>query len=186
MQQRNRRGPIAQQRWRCFGRRARILRFLGRSGGGGGGARPPWRSGRRGHGHLRGRSGSLVLGRCFSVLLVLESVLDDLGLGAIDGALNPLDVLVILVGCQDCLQLRLQGVRLHLGICIYHCAFGCDYVLTSSNQHHFVQSFSAHDNTKENSSPELKNNPYWIVGLTELHKKSIKNRMRGRKKSYNH
>ncbi len=36
----------------------------------------------------------LVLGRCSCVLLVLESTLDDLGLAS--GALNPLDVLVIL------------------------------------------------------------------------------------------
>ncbi len=28
-------------------------------------------------------------------------------------------------------------------------------------------SYSVHDNTKENSSPELKNTPNWIVGLTE-------------------
>ncbi len=39
-------------------------------------------------------------------LLVFESELHDLFLGATAGALNPLDVLVILVGCQDCLQLR--------------------------------------------------------------------------------
>ena len=39
-----------------------------------------------------------------------------LGLGATAGALNPLDVLVI--GCQDCLQLRLEGVSLHFGIYI--------------------------------------------------------------------
>ncbi len=38
--------------------------------------------------------------------LVLELALDDLGLGATAGALNPLDVLVMLVGCQDYLQLR--------------------------------------------------------------------------------
>jgi hypothetical protein len=120
MRQRDRREPIAQQRWRCYGRRSRILRFLGRSGGGGGGARPPWRSGGRGRCRLRGRSGGLVLGRCSSVLLVLESALDDLGLGATAGALNPLDVLVILVGCQDRLQPRLAGVSLHLGLYIYH------------------------------------------------------------------
>jgi hypothetical protein len=53
-------------------------------------------------------------------------------------------------------------------------ALGCDYILTSSNQHHFVISFSAHDNANENSSPELKNSPNWIVGLTELQEKSIK------------
>ncbi len=44
--------------------------------------------------------------RMFSIHLVLELPLDDLGLGSTAGALNPLDVLVILVGCQDCLQLR--------------------------------------------------------------------------------
>jgi hypothetical protein len=51
---------------------------------------------------------------------------------------------------------------------------GCDFILTSSNQHHFERFYSAHDNTNENSSPELKNTPNWIVGLTELHEKSIK------------
>jgi hypothetical protein len=61
-------------------------------------------------------------------------------------------------------------------------ALGCDYILTSSNQHHFVRSFSAHDSAKENSSPELKNSPNWIVGLTELHEKSIKNQIRGMNK----
>jgi hypothetical protein len=35
-------------------------------------------------------------------------------------ALNPLDVLVI--GGQDCLQLQVEGVRLHFGIYIYHCS----------------------------------------------------------------
>ena len=38
--------------------------------------------------------------------------------GATAGALNPLYVLV--KGCQDGLQLRLEGVRLHFGIYIYH------------------------------------------------------------------
>jgi hypothetical protein len=61
-------------------------------------------------------------------------------------------------------------------------ALGCDYILTSSNQHHFVRSYSAHDNTNENSLPELKNTPNWIVGLTELHEKFIKNQMRGMNK----
>ena len=56
--------------------------------------------------------------RTFGILLVLELALDDLGLGATACALNPLDVLVILIGCHDCL--RLEGVRLHLGIYIYH------------------------------------------------------------------
>ena len=60
------------------------------------------------------------LRRCSGVLLVLESALEDLGRGATAGALNPLDVLVN--GCQDRngLQLRLEGVRLHFGIYIYH------------------------------------------------------------------
>jgi hypothetical protein len=52
-------------------------------------------------------------------------------------------------------------------------ALESDYIFTSSNQHHFVRSFSAHDNANENSSPELKNIPNCIVGLTELHEKSI-------------
>jgi hypothetical protein len=58
-------------------------------------------------------------------------------------------------------------------------ALGCDCILMSSNQHHFVRSFSAHDNT---NSPELKNSPNWIVGLTELHEKSIKNQSREKRK----
>ena len=58
------------------------------------------------------------LRHCSGVLLVLKSVLKDLGLGASAGALNPLDVLV--KGCQDGLQLQLEGVRLHFGIYIYH------------------------------------------------------------------
>ena len=49
--------------------------------------------------------------RTFGILLVLELALDDLGLGATAGALNPLDVLVILVGCQDCLQLRVCDLK---------------------------------------------------------------------------
>jgi hypothetical protein len=61
-------------------------------------------------------------------------------------------------------------------------ALGCDYILTSSNQHHFVRSFSAHDNTNETSSYELKNTPNWIVDLTEMHEKSIKNQIRGMNK----
>jgi hypothetical protein len=51
--------------------------------------------------------------------------------------------------------------------------------------HCVCRSFGAHDKANENSSPELKNIPNWIVGLTELHEKSIKNRMRGGNKSYN-
>jgi hypothetical protein len=61
-------------------------------------------------------------------------------------------------------------------------ALGCDHILTSSNQHHFVRSFSGHDNANENSLPGLKNSPYWIVGLTELHEKSFKNQIRGMNK----
>ncbi len=61
-------------------------------------------------------------------------------------------------------------------------ALGYDYILTSYIQHHFVKSYSAHYNTNENNSPELKNTPYWIVGLTELHEKSIKNQKRGMNK----
>ncbi len=56
----------------------------------------------------------LVLVHCSRVLLVFKLVLDDLGLGATAGALNPLDVLVI--GCQDCLHLLLEGVRFHFVI----------------------------------------------------------------------
>ncbi len=60
----------------------------GRGGGGGGGA--------------GGGVSGVGVRRKFGILLVLELALDDLGLGATAGALNPLDVLVILVGCQDC------------------------------------------------------------------------------------
>ncbi len=52
------------------------------------------------------------------VLLVLESALDYPGLVATACTLNPLDVLVI--GGQDGLQLQLEGVRLHIGVCMYH------------------------------------------------------------------
>jgi hypothetical protein len=61
-------------------------------------------------------------------------------------------------------------------------ALGCDFILTSCIQHHLVRSFNAHDNANENSSPELKNSPNWIVGFTELHEKSIKNQMKGMNK----
>ncbi len=53
---------------------------------------------------------SVGVRRTFSILLVLELALDDLGLGAT-----------------------------------------ADYILTSSNQHHFVSSYSTHHNTNENS-----------------------------------
>jgi hypothetical protein len=80
--------PRAGDLWRLLpagcGSCARVLR-----GGGGGGG---------------GVSG-IGVRRTLGILLVLELALDNLGLGATAGALNPLDVLVILVGCQDCLQL---------------------------------------------------------------------------------
>ncbi len=85
--------------------------------------RPPrlrWRRAREDH--CAGTGGGV---RCISalvagvVLLVLESELDYPGLVATAGALNPSDVLVI--GGQDSLQLQLKGVRLHFGVCIYHC-----------------------------------------------------------------
>jgi hypothetical protein len=88
--------------------------------GGAAAQQPLPRRGRRCGGAARVLNAGLVLGRCSSVLVVLESALDDLGLGATADALNHLDVLVILVGCQDCLQLRLEGVRLHFGKYIYH------------------------------------------------------------------
>ncbi len=44
--------------------------------------------------------------------MVLKLALDDLGLGAAAGSLNPVDVLII--GGQDGLHLLLEGVRLHL------------------------------------------------------------------------
>jgi hypothetical protein len=64
-----------------------------RRGGGGGGG---------GGGGISG----VGVRRTFGIHLALELVLDYLGFGATAGALNPLDGLVILVGCQDCLQLR--------------------------------------------------------------------------------
>ncbi len=64
-----------------------------RRGGGGGGV---------GSGGISG----VGMRRTFGIHLVLKLALDDLRLGATAGALNPLDVLVILVGCQDYLQLR--------------------------------------------------------------------------------
>ncbi len=51
-----------------------------------------WRCG----GAARVLDACLVLWRCSSVLLVPESAFDDLSLGATAGALNPLNVLVIL------------------------------------------------------------------------------------------
>ena len=50
--------------------------------------------GQRGSGAARVVDASLVLGRCSSVLLVLELALDHLGLGTTAGALNSLDVLI--------------------------------------------------------------------------------------------
>ena len=59
----------------------------------------------------------------FGILLVLELALDDLGLGATAGALNPLDVLVILVGGQDCLQLRVCYLKESGFIWVYTSTF---------------------------------------------------------------
>ncbi len=54
------------------------------------------------------------------ILLVFKLALDDLGLGATAGALNPHDV--ILIGGQDGLQLLCEGVRLHFGVYSHHSA----------------------------------------------------------------
>jgi hypothetical protein len=64
-------------------------------------------------------------------------------------------------------------------------AFRCEYIFQpikySPEVHHCVcRSF---DKANENSSPELKNK--WIVGLTGLSGKSIKDRMKGGNISYN-
>ncbi len=66
----------------------------------------------------------IVVGPCCGVV---ESALDDLGLAATASA-SYLDVLVI--GCQDGSQLRLEGVSLHFGICIQHRAlvFKCQCI----------------------------------------------------------
>ncbi len=48
-------------------------------------------------------SGSVLVWCCSGTYLVLKIALDDLGLGATAGALNPIDVHVI--GSQDGLQL---------------------------------------------------------------------------------
>jgi hypothetical protein len=48
-------------------------------------------------------------------------------------------------------------------------ALECDYIFASSNQHAFVRSYNAHDNTNENSSPELGNcGVKLIYGLAEI------------------
>ena len=60
----------------------------------------------RGGGGSCGSVNGVGVRRKFCILLVLELALDNFGLGATAGALNPLDILVILVGCQDFLQLR--------------------------------------------------------------------------------
>jgi hypothetical protein len=51
---------------------------------------------------------------------IFELALDYLGFGATAGALNPHDILVI--GCQDGLQLLREGVRLHFGVYLHHSA----------------------------------------------------------------
>ncbi len=84
--------------------------------GGGGGVR------RGGAGAWAGAGVGVSVGTRVAgvVFLVLESALDDLALVATAGSLNALDVLVI--RGQDGLQLLLEGVRLHFGVCIDHCA----------------------------------------------------------------
>jgi len=67
---------------------------LARSSPPAGGAARCRACGRRGSGAARVVDASLVLGRCSSVLLVLELALDHLGLGTTAGALNSLDVLI--------------------------------------------------------------------------------------------
>jgi hypothetical protein len=52
--------------------------------------------------------GVVLVLRCSGILLVLKLALDYFGLGAATGVLNPIDVLI--VGCQDGLQLQLEGI----------------------------------------------------------------------------
>ncbi len=52
-------------------------------------------------GTVRLDDAAVVVGPWCGARLVVESALDDLGLVATAGARYPLDVLVILVGCQD-------------------------------------------------------------------------------------
>jgi hypothetical protein len=42
-----------------------------------------------------------------------------------------------------------------------------------------------HDNSNESNPPELKNTAKWIVAVSKMQEKSIKNQMRGGNKSYN-
>jgi hypothetical protein len=85
--------------------------------------------------------------------LVLELALDDLGLVATAGSLNPHWHDVLVIGGQDSLQLQRERVRLPFGVNIHHralvvkcsCihavvkidsimrAFGCDYILLSES-----------------------------------------------------
>ena len=83
-----------------------------RRGGGGGGVGV-------GGGGGGGRVGGVGVWRKSGIILVLELALDHLGLVATAGAHNRLDILVI--GCQDVLKLRLEGVRLHFGVYFHHC-----------------------------------------------------------------
>ena len=98
-------------------------------------------------------SASAASASCAS-LLVLELALDDLGLVATAGSLNPHWHDVLVIGGQDSLQLRRERVRLQFGVNIHRCAlvvkcscihavvkidsimraFGCDYILLSSKQ----------------------------------------------------
>ncbi len=72
-------------------------------------------------------SAAAVLSLASSSSPVLELALDHLGLGATAGSHNPLDILVI--GCQDCLQLLCEGVRLHFGVYFHQCALVARLVL---------------------------------------------------------
>ena len=100
--------------------RSNIIRAGGGSSGlpaGGGGSRPiaiVLRGGSaagRGGGGLRCRClvAGVLVRRCSGIILVLESALDDLGLGATAGAVNSHDVDVI--GRQGGLQLRQESWR---------------------------------------------------------------------------
>ncbi len=75
------------------------------------GCRTPVRRGGGGAGGAGGGVSGVGVLHTFGILLVLELALDDLGLGATAGALKSPDVLVILVGCQDCLQLRVCDLK---------------------------------------------------------------------------
>jgi hypothetical protein len=77
------------------------------------------RGGRGGVGRVGVGVGCSVRARVAGVvLLVLELAFESVWLPWSCCALNPLDILII--GGQDGLQLQLEGVRLHFGVCINH------------------------------------------------------------------